>query len=148
MKVLLPARPNAIPGYSAAADVQNFDRQRAELTGAPSPLLLLALFPGRADCSGRLRAVGVINRVMQHPLRLQPEPPTRYAWPTITHFVTFNCLFLAVNYIPVSRTTFAASPFCACEWVSVCKCVLHVSLTCTRVGKHTLPRCLVQRHNP
>lgn len=109
MKVLLPARPNAIPGYSAAADVQNFDRQRAELAAAPSPLLSLAPFPGRADCSGRLRAVGVINRVMQHPLQLHPQPPTRYARPTITHFVTYNCLFSAVNYIPTTQTTVAGS---------------------------------------
>lgn len=108
MKVLLPARPNAIPGYSAAADVQNFDRQRAELTGGPSPLLLLALFPGRADCSGRLRAVGVINRVMQHPLQLQPEP--HYTRPTITHFVTFNCLFSA----DASYNVCCLSVLCVC----------------------------------
>lgn len=116
MKVLLPARPNAIPGYSAAADVQNFDsRQRAELTGAPSPLLSLALFPGRADFSGRPRAVGVINGMMQHPALLHPEPPpTRYARPTITYFVTFNCLIPAVNYIPTSQTAAAAVQLCAC----------------------------------
>lgn len=112
MKVLLPARPNAIPGYSAAADVQNFDRQRAELTGAPSPLLSLALFPARADCSGRLCAAGVINGMMQHTVLLHPEPPAHYARPTITYFVTFNCLISAVNYIPTSQTTAAAAQFC------------------------------------
>lgn len=57
------------PATQRRADVQSFDRQQAEPTGAPSPVLSLALFPVR----GGMRAVGVINGVMQQLLLLHPE---------------------------------------------------------------------------
>lgn len=122
----------------------------------PTARLYLRELAGHADCSGRLCAVGVINGMMQHPplLRLKPHQYTRCAQATVIYFVSFNCLFSAVNYGPdLSEATASVKvqPLrlgCVCER----ECALHVTQTCRESLKKKKnippPRCLVRRRNP